>query len=181
MEKTETLRTEIGQYDFPVNLVKLLNVVFDDRDYQKMHNARLSLVRMGKTIIPQLHKLVKSENSQIRLEGAKLIQIAADRRSVPVLIFLLDDKEYDIRWIAAEGLIRIGRKSIVPMLKAVSGGKTTLFSNQRVHQVLSSLLSEEEKNKLESLMQSLEDYHGLNETAPVEALRALKILTLKTV
>lgn len=176
MQTAENIKTEICLYDFPVNIVKLLNAVFDDRDYKKMHNARLSLVWLGKSILPQLHKLVKSENSLIRQEAAKLIQIAADRRSIQVLIVLLDDKEYDIRWIAAEGLIRIGRKSIVPLLKAVSGGETTLFSNKRVHQVFSVLFSEDEKREFISLMQSLEDYHGLNETSPVEALRTLKIL-----
>jgi len=175
METAESLKTEICLYTLPVNVLNLLNAVLDDKDYKKMHNARLSLIKMGNTIIPQLHKLVKSENSLIRQEAAKLVQMASDRRSIPVLIILLDDKEYDIRWIAAEGLIRIGRKSIVPLLKAVMGGKTTLFSNKRVHQVLSVLFYEEEKRQYISLMQSLEDYHGLNEVAPVEALKVLKI------
>jgi HEAT repeat protein len=175
MEKAVTLKTDICLYEVPADIVKLINALIDDDDYQKMHNARVALVRMGNTIIPQLHKLVASENSLLRMEAAKLIQLAADRRSIKVLITLLDDAEFDIRWIAAEGLIRIGRKSIVPLLKAVRDGKSSLFLNKRAHQVLASLLRQEEKKQLLPLMHSLEDFHELNETAPVEALKALKI------
>lgn len=174
MKEALILKTDICLYNVPANITRLINALIDHNDYQKMNNARVALLKMGKSIIPQLHKLVCSDNSLLRMEVAKLIQLKADKRSIKVLINLLNDREFDIRWVAAEGLIRIGRKSIVPMLKAVSAGRSSLIMNKSVHQVLASLLLEEEKNGLQSLMQSLENYHGLHETAPVEALRALK-------
>lgn len=174
MKEALILKTDICLYKVPANIARLINALIDHDNYQKMHNARVSLLKMGKTIIPQLHKLVCSDNSLLRMEVAKLIQLKADKRSIKVLIALLDDREFDIRWVAAEGLIRIGRKSIVPMLKAVRDGRSSLIMNKSVHQVLASLLLEEEKMQLMPLMQSLENYHGLHVTAPVEALRALK-------
>jgi len=173
MEKSVSL-SDICLYDTPGKLDKLISVIIIDDDYRKTHNARISLVKMGKTILPQLHKLAASENGLIRIQAAKLIQIAADERSINVMISLLNDNEFDIRWTAAAGLIKIGRKSIAPLLKAVRNGRNSLILNKRAHQVLSGLLSEEEKVLLKSLMQSLDNYHGLNEIAAVEALNALK-------
>jgi HEAT repeat protein len=91
-----------------------------------------------------------------------------------LLITLLDDIEFDIRWTAAEGLIKIGRKSITPLLKAIRDGKSSLLLNKRAHHILNDLLLKSEKEKLSSLMLSLDDYLGLIEIAPVEAQNALK-------
>lgn len=84
---------------------------------------------MGKTIISQMHKLLDSENDSLRMEAAKIIELIADRRSIPLLINLLDDTKFDIRWIAAEGLIKIGRRSILPLLKSVREGESSLGSS----------------------------------------------------
>ena len=132
---------------------------------------------MGKTIIPQLHKLLDSENGLLRMEAAKVVALIADRRSIPILTNLLDDKEFEIRWIAAEGLIKIGRRSILPLLKSIRDGKSSFFLNKGAHHVLLSLLNENEKNKLKSLLLSLDDSQELGETAPVEASKALRTMS----
>ena len=108
------------------------------------------------------------------MEAAKIVELIADRRSIPFLMGLLDDPVFDIRWIAAEGLIKIGRPSICPLLKSVRDGKSSLIFNRGTHHILLSLVNEEEKNKLMPLLQSLDNYHELGETAPVMASIALK-------
>jgi HEAT repeat protein len=174
MKNVTNTCTDITLYTFPVNLVKLISALSDDEDYSNKKNARITLERMGKKVIPQLHKLLTSENSLLRMEAAKIIKAIADRRSIPLLITLLDDIEFDIRWTAAEGLIKIGRKSITPLLKAIRDGKSSLLLNKRAHHILNDLLLKSEKEKLSSLMLSLDDYLGLIEIAPVEAQNALK-------
>jgi HEAT repeat protein len=159
-------------------VVKLISALSDEEDYSNKQNAIIALERMGKKVIPQIHNLLTSDNSLLRMEAARIIKAIADKRSIPVLITMLDDIEFDLRWIAAEGLIKIGRKSITPLLKAIRDGKSSLLLNKRAHQILSSLLYEAEKEQLFTLLLSLDDYHGLIETAPVEALKALK--TFKT-
>jgi HEAT repeat protein len=134
---------------------------------------------MGKTIVPQMHILVKSENGLIRMEAAKIVELIADRRSISVLISLLNDKEFEIRWIAAEGLIKIGRRSLLPLLKAVRDGESSFFLNKGAHHILLSLLNEKEKGKLRPLIQSLDDYRELGETAPVEASKAIRTIYKK--
>jgi hypothetical protein len=160
--------------NFPDDLEELINESLDSKDFSRKLSARETLVKMGKKILPQMHKLLNSENDSLCLEAAKIVELIADRRSIPFLIGLLDDTIFDMRWIAAEGLIKIGRPSICPLLKSVRDGKSSLIFNRGTHHILLSLVDEKEKNKLMPLLQSLDNYHELGETAPVQASIALK-------
>jgi HEAT repeat protein len=68
MKNVTNTCTDITLYTFPVNLVKLISALSDDEDYSNKKNARITLERMGKKVIPQLHKLLTSENSLLRME-----------------------------------------------------------------------------------------------------------------
>jgi HEAT repeat protein len=159
---------------FPDNLVKLINESLDTDNYSKKLSARETLVKMGKSIIPQMHKLLDSDNDLLQMETSKIVELIADRRSIPFLLRLLDDKIFDIRWIAAEALIKIGRQSICPLLKSIRDGKGSLVFNRGAHHILLDLLSENEKDQLIPLLNSLDNYYELRETAPVQASIALK-------
>jgi HEAT repeat protein len=176
MKKNNNIEIDNALNDFPDKLVKLIKGSLDTKNFGKKLAARSTLVRMGKTIIPRLHKLINSKNGFLRAEIAKIVELIADRRSIPLLINLLDDKEFEIRWIAAEGLIRIGRRSIFPLLKSVRDGESSYFPNKGAHHVLNSLLYVNEKKKLMPLLLSLDDSHELGETAPVEASKAIKTI-----
>lgn len=173
MNKNASSEIDTDLNNFRGDLVKLIKNLLDDNNYTKKHDATGELVQMGKTIIPQLHKLGLSKNDSLRKEVAKIIQLIADRRSIQLLINLLDDPVSDIRWIAAEGLIKIGRRSIVPLLKSVRDSEKPAFLDKGAHHVLLSLLNENEKVRLERLLLALDNYLNLGETSPVEASKAL--------
>jgi hypothetical protein len=175
--KIENVEIDINLNNSPDELGKLIEGLLDNKNFSIKHDARNALVKRGKTIIPQMHKLLASKNVLLRKNAAKIVELIADRRSIPLFISLLYDKESDIRWIAAEGLIKIGRRSILPLLKSIRDGKSSHFHNKGAHHVLNSLLHEPEKEKLIPLLLSLNDYHELGETAPVEASKALKTRT----
>jgi hypothetical protein len=158
----------------PDNLAGLIKESLETKSLSKKLSAREILVKMGKKIIPQIHKLLSSENDSLRMEAVKITELIADRSSIPTLIDLLDDPLFEIRWIAAEGLVKIGRRSICPLLKSVRDGRSSLFFNRGTHHILLCLVDEEERNKLMPLLQSLDNYHELGETAPVQASVALK-------
>jgi HEAT repeat protein len=179
MNKNESTEIDSILKNFPDNLASLFKDSLDSKNSVKKLAARSALVRMGKTIIPKLHSLLDSENVLLRMEAAKIVELIADRRSIPFLISLLGDKEFEIRWIAAEGLIKIGRRSILPLLKSIRDGKSSFFLNKGAHHVLLSLLNENEKEKLLALLLSLDDTKELGETAPVEASNAIKSLNMK--
>jgi len=176
MNKNDSNEIDISLKDFPDNLTSLIKELLDSKNSVKKLAARSTLVGIGKTIIPKLHRLLNSENGLLRMETAKIVELIADRRSIPFLINLLGDKEFEIRWIAAEGLIKIGRPAILPLLKSIRDGKSTFILNKGAHHVLLSLLKEDEKNKLTTLLLSLDDAQELGETAPVEASEAIKTI-----
>jgi HEAT repeat protein len=176
MNKNDRREIDISLKDIPNKLTSLIKELLDSKNSVKKLAARSTLVRKGKTIIPQIHKLLSLENGLLRMEAAKVVELIADRRSIPFLINLLDDKEFEIRWIAAEGLIKIGRRSILPLLTSVRDGKSSFILNKGAHHVLLSLLNENEKNKLTSLLLSLDDAQELGETAPIEASDAIKTI-----
>jgi len=105
---------------------------------------------------------------------AKVVELIADKRSIHLLIGLLEDKETGIRWMAAEGLINIGRSSILPLLRSIRDSKNPIFLYRGAHHVLNSLLNKEEKKNLETLLLSLDNYHQLGGTSPALASKALK-------
>jgi hypothetical protein len=174
MKKIDSTKIDIDLKDFPEGIVKLIAGLLDDKNFSIKHEARDTLVNMGSAIIPQMHKLLASKNVLLRKNAAKIVELIADRKSIPLLINLLYDTESDIRWIAAEGLINIGRRSISPLPKSIRSEKSSHLHDQGAHHVLTSLLDKDEKKNLATLLHSLIDYHELAETAPVEAYKALK-------
>jgi HEAT repeat protein len=176
MNKNDSSEIDINLKDFPDNLTSLIKESLDSKNSVKKLAARSTLVGMGKSITPKLHKLLNSENGLLRMEAAKIVELIADRRSIPFLINLLGDKEFEIRWIAAEGLIKIGRPAILPLLKSIRDGKSSFILNKGAHHILLSILKEDEKNKLTKLLLSLDDAQELGETAPVEASEAIKTI-----
>jgi HEAT repeat protein len=172
--KKKSPEIDINLSDFPDNLVKLIGGLLDEKNYPEKHESRDILVRMDKKIIPFMHKLLATKNNLLRHEVVKIIELIADKRSIPLQIELLEDPEPDIRWIAAEGLINSGRRSILPLLKSLRDGKNPNFIRKGAHHVLNSLMNEHEKEKYQTLLLCLNDYHELGGTVPVEASRAIK-------
>jgi hypothetical protein len=174
MKESGVLKVPVDLKILPLPLQRLISDMLYVEDFSRKHNARVTLVKMGKSIIPSLHKLLLSKDVRIRMEAAKVIELISDKRSIPYLVVLLDDPVFDIRWIAAEGLVKIGRKSIRPVLRSICI-KSSLFLDKSAHHVLGRLLYEEEKTGLNELMLSLDNFHETGSTAPAEALRALKM------
>ena len=174
MKNSDNIEINNALKDLPDSLAKLIKESLDSKNYVKKLAARSTLVGMGKSIISKIHKLLSSENGLLRMEAAKIVELIADRRSIPFLINLLNDKEFEIRWIAAEGLIKIGRPVILPLLKSIRDGKSSYILNKGAHHILLSLLKEDEKIKFTALLLSLDDAQELGETAPVEASEAIK-------
>lgn len=138
----------------------------------------MSSIKPGKypgrnSIIPHKHESVSEVNEHLKKEVEKIICVVADKRSIPALINLLDDHEFDIRWIAAESLIRIGRRSIVPLLCTIRDGRRFSYPG-KAHHVLQCLLTRSEKKALQPLLTSLCEDSGRNENAVVEASFALR-------
>lgn len=107
------------------------------------------------SIIPRKNKPFSRLNARLSDEVEKIITLVADQRAVPSLIDLLDDNDYDVRWIAAESLIRLGHSSIVPLLRTINEGR--IFRHpQKVRHVLENILTRKERKELNGLMSNNE-------------------------
>jgi hypothetical protein len=125
------------------------------------------------SIIPLRHKQSSQANERLKEEVDKIIHLVADTRSIPALINLLDDNDPDIRWIAAESLIKIGRKSIIPLLRSVVGGKRFIYPG-KVYHILQYLLTQDEKKEMHLLLFSLLNCNDDQDLIFAEATMALK-------
>lgn len=125
------------------------------------------------SIIPQKNKPFSSFNERLKAEVNNIISVVADKRAVPSLIDLLDDESYEIRWIAAESLLRVGRRCIIPILQMIKDGRQFHYP-RKVHYVLESLLTRKEKKELYHLLSTLDSFPYMSEIAPLEASVALR-------
>ena len=101
--------------------------------------ARAELVRMGRGVLDYLTEYADHPKHIFRWEALKVMEEIADPTSIPFFIDALEDEESDIRWIAAEGLINIGRESIVPLLETIIKKTDSIFVLEGTHHVFHDL------------------------------------------
>jgi hypothetical protein len=122
-----------------------------------------------------MYKLLDTKDYTLKKEAGKIIEQIPDKGSIPVLLNLIsNDDDSGMRWIAAEGLVKIGRDSIVPLLKALVKCSTTYYIEQAAHHVFGVLFTAEEKEELKNLMVSLHSYRDFEYLSSVEAAKALR-------
>ena len=94
------------------------------------------------------------------------------------LIEALNDKIFDVRWLAAEGLILIGRGALAPLLQALMEHPDSLWLREGVHHVLHDLDKGDLIEILQPVIFSLEGFEPSVE-APLAVQTTLKALVKK--
>ena len=106
--------------------------------------ARQKLIAKGKNMIDFLTELLSHPKHIYRWEALKTMEEIGDPISIPFFIQALEDDESDVRWIAAEGLIKLGMKSIQPLLKTLIEKSNSIFILAGIHHVFYDLKKIEE-------------------------------------
>lgn len=101
--------------------------------------ARQKLVQRGKPVIDYLIGLQYASTKQVRWEAIKTLSQLAIPESIPILVNALENDDFEIRWLAAEGLVAIGAASINPLLESLVGGRNSKFLLESAHHVLRGL------------------------------------------
>ena len=109
------------------------------KDGIRRERARKSLVRLGKSAVPTLIGLLSDKNEHMRWEACKALGSIKDPEAAGSLVDALSDRGMEIRWLAAEGLIDLGRSSVIPLLDALELQFDSLFLRQGAHHVLHAL------------------------------------------
>jgi HEAT repeat protein len=118
--------------------------------------ARMSLVALGHQAVPQLLSILSDRKQWVRWEAVKALSQIHDVASVNGLINALMDKMFDVRWIAAEGLIAIGDKSLIPLLRALIDNPDSVWMREGAHHVFHDLSRGSYKEMLKPVLDALE-------------------------
>lgn len=142
---------ELRNYGFDNQTTDLLDRLVSLDNYHEHITAKHTLEKKGDAILPVMHALTDSRFAVIRREAVKIIKHMGDLTSIPVAIKLLDDVDGDVRWIAAEALIHIGRASIRPLLKAIFDDEDAYYLREGAHHVLARLIRHNDPEELTEL------------------------------
>ncbi len=169
MNKITSEKRELELCGIPQKTSKRLLGLISMKNYNQNIRSKNELIKEGEKILPVIHALTKSDYKSIRKEAIKVVKQLAHESSIPVAIALLEDRENDIRRIAAETLIRIGRSSINPLLEALVDNGISYYLRQGVHHVLSELICENDRKELKQLVNIIGRSKSIPERITVKA------------
>ncbi len=141
--------------------------------------AREKLVAMGNTVSGYLLELYNNPKHINRWEALKTAEEIGYTGSIPLFIKALEDDEGDLRWIAAEGLIKLGSQSIQPLLQTLIDKSDSIFVLAGIHHVFYNLKKEKKLPPdfpIEKLLPALKNSKWLKSIKPIayELLNALQ-------
>jgi HEAT repeat protein len=101
--------------------------------------ARETLVAIGEPALVPLVELLGSPEARLRWEAAKALAEAPEPAAIPGLISLLADRQSEIGWLAAVGLINMGNRSVPYVLQALTERAESKRFRAAAHHVLHDL------------------------------------------
>ena len=111
--------------------------------------ARETLVRLGKPAVPSVIPLLSHRKPHVRWEAAKTLCGIADPIAATALVNALDDRDGDVRWLAAEGVAALGREGLQPLLAALLQRAESCWFCEGAHHVCHTLVK---KRKLAPIL-----------------------------
>jgi hypothetical protein len=101
-----------------------------DPNSRKRAEVRDQLLEMGAAALPALLAALTDPSDTVRWQAAKALSQIHDPETANDLIDAMEDDDFGVRWLAAEGLIAMGSAS----LDAVLQGLTSCFDSIRIRE-----------------------------------------------
>jgi len=155
----------------------LIAALASDDGVLRVH-ARRSLVAIGEQATGPLVKVLTAPNQWVRWEAAKALGQIGNPSAAQALVGALEDKMFDVRWLAAEGLIAIGRDALIPLLHALLKRSDSPWLREGAHHILHDLVIGNIEEVKRPVLAALEDTEPSIEV-PIAAKNALDKLTGK--
>lgn len=134
--------------------------------------ARHSLVSIGASAVPALTEALSDRNWRVRWESAKALTEIADPSAVDALVAAMEDDRPGVRWIASEGVIALGSRGLVPLLRALIRRSGSAWFRLGAHHVLRALDRRGMARQVDPVLQALNSAEPSVEV-PLAALEAL--------
>lgn len=132
--------------------------------------ARKSLALIGEPAIKSLSEALAVKNRETRREIGRTLVDMLRPEAVPYLVAALENDDPDVRWLATEGLIALGRKGLDYLLKSLIANPSSLWLRLGAHHVIFDLYIGEVHDSERRYL----PLYGLSEDAR-EALRPVLI------
>lgn len=108
-------------------------------DRQVMGAAADALQAVGSATVSSVLPLTGDRDEQLQWHAYKVLSTTADRSAVPALIAGLESRNSGIRWLAAEGLVKVGRPALRPLLERLTGEKLSVWLRNGVVHALNKI------------------------------------------
>jgi HEAT repeat protein len=167
--------TEDEHADKLVSAIECLIQTLASRDGMSRQAARRSLVAIGEPATDGLVEALTHKSAQLRWEAAKALSELADPKGGPALVAALADREFGVRWLAAEGLIVLGRAGLAPLMQALVDKSSSTLLLEGAHHVLRVLAERGLRDLVAPILQALEGPEPAIDVIP-EATALLGIL-----
>ena len=141
-------------------------------------DARALLIRIGEPAVNALIEALNSHNDLTRWEAAKALSQIGSPTAAPAMVKALEDDQFGVRWLAAEGLIKLDRDGLKPLLEALWQNPDSTRLQEGAHHILHDLLSREVFDE-HLLVQLKLVFTALNYLDPAVALPATVMSALK--
>ncbi len=157
------------------DIMYLINALSSYNDLSRVE-ARKALVAMGSQVVPFLAEALKHRDTLRRWEAAKALGEIGDPKGAPALVMALEDEEFDVRWLAAKGLIEMNVKGLKPLFQALIERSDSALLREGAHHVLHDLAKGELRVYLVPILIAMEDMEPTVHVPPV-VLHAQEDLT----
>ena len=104
-------------------------------------NARNSLIIIGEPALDALIEAFEIKEEPVHWEVAKVLSQIGTSKAAGVLIDALEDNDFSVRWIAAEGLIHMGLKGLLPLLESLRRKSDSVWLREGGHHVIHDLVN----------------------------------------
>ena len=116
-------------------------------------------------------------------EIAKALSQIGTTKAAKVLVDTLEDHNFSVRWIAAEGLIHIGSTGLIPLLEALRKKADSVWLREGSHHVIHDLVNRESfgestRKSLMPVLDALNHFDAVTQTQ-IAADNALKEIYFK--
>jgi HEAT repeat protein len=169
----------LGRVGDPSAIPALLNAL-PGADEQMGAHIFSALVHVGHAAVPALIEKSASQSAWIRWHCMRALGEIGDGRALPVLVGALCDPDHSAAWMAAKGLVRVGRRSIGPVLSLLMTAEMSRWLAETASFVLRDQCVSDPRLKpyLEPVLQDMRSqlYHI---ATPLAAQKALSQLIAK--
>ena len=136
--------------------VEALVQTLESRDGMARQQARERLVAIGRVAARHLAKGLTDDRPYVRWEAANALVDIRDKESAVDLVKSLEDLEFDIRWLAAKGLITRRRDSLEPLFIALEHHADSEWLRDGAHHVVHVLSEQGLRESVVSVVAALE-------------------------